>query len=327
MRADRLLSLVLLLQNKRRVSATRISRELEVSVRTVYRDIEALSASGIPVYGEKGRAGGYSLLDDFKAQPLALTEGEVGALSMLDVPGPLSELGVKSELKAALLKLASTFPERQRAEQERVRNRLYLDWKGWTGAPPPADLLLTIKDAVWGQRCLRMTYVVRPFGISITRDVEPYGLVGKAGTWYLVYSFNGRFRVRRVAEITAATAEESRFERRPGFDLAVFWAGWCEGHARAGAGYEVTVTADPRVVPGLIARARRVLAVPSPAPATSGGPSDWVALNLAFSSLEEARGQLLQYGAAVKVLSPRALQCSIVDYALRTAGLYEGDPA
>jgi hypothetical protein len=150
-----------------------------------------------------------------------------------------------------------------------------------------------------------------------------------------VYLFGGRIRALPVADITAVSLEESRFERVSGFDLQDFWARWCERHARSQTGYEVTISASPAVVPHLASRAvvaggcsraDQGSAGDTGAGSRVAGPVEqWVTLDLVFASLEEARGELLQFGAAVKVLSPRALRHSMLDYAQRTADLYSQD--
>ncbi len=127
MRADRLLSLLMLLQARGRLTAKALAEKLEVSERTIYRDIDALCVAGVPIYGEAGPEGGYALLDSYRTSLTGLTEGEVRALFMLNIPAPLAELGVSQELRTAMLKLSAVLPAARRSDEERVRQRFYLD--------------------------------------------------------------------------------------------------------------------------------------------------------------------------------------------------------
>ena len=205
MRADRLLSILMILQARGRVTARELAQELEVSERTIYRDIDALSAAGVPVYGEPGRDGGYALLDRYRTDLTGLTEGEVHALFMLSIPAPLADLGISQELKAALLKLSAALPEARRRDHEWMRQRVHLDSTWWNHGEEPVPPLRTIQQAVWEDRRLYLTY--RPlFALEMEQLVDPYGLVAKAGTWHLVCSAKGRVRVHRVCAIEGASA-------------------------------------------------------------------------------------------------------------------------
>lgn len=159
MRADRLLSLLMLLQTRGRVSARQLARELEVSERTIYRDIIALSVAGVPVYGQAGPDGGYQLLDSYRTSLTGLSESETRALFMLNMPGLLAKLGLSQDLKAAMLKLAAALPESRRQEEERVRQRYSIDASWGSQAEEPLPHLQTIQQAVWEDRKLVITYV------------------------------------------------------------------------------------------------------------------------------------------------------------------------
>ena len=192
MRADRLLSLLLLLQARGRLTAPKLAQELEVSERTIYRDIDALSAAGVPVYGEPGRGGGYALLDSYRTNLTGLTEGEVRALFMLSIPKPLTDLGVGQELGAALRKLAAALPSARRDDEQRVRQRFLLDAVGWEQAAESVPHLPTVHRAVWEDRRLHLKYRIGPLAVQIEQTVEPYSLVAKAGDWLVVLRGAGR---------------------------------------------------------------------------------------------------------------------------------------
>lgn len=185
MRASRLLSLLLLLQTRGRMTAGELAEELEVSVRTVYRDVEALSAAGVPVYADRGPAGGYRLLDGFRTRLNGLTADEAASLFLAGLPGPAAELGLGEVAAAAELKLLAALPPEPRSQARRMRERFHLDVPGWYQDAGESRFLAEVADAVWDQRPLRITY--QRWGRTVVeRVVHPHGLVLKAGTWYLV---------------------------------------------------------------------------------------------------------------------------------------------
>ncbi len=320
MRADRLLSLLMLLQTRGRMTAQKLAEELEVSVRTIYRDIDALSAAGVPVYAEYGQGGGYALLDSYRTNLTGLTEDEVRALFMLSIPAPLAALGVSQELKAALLKLAAALPAARRRDEEHVRQRVHLDSIPWFQAEEPVPHLQTIQRAVWEDRKLYLTYHL-PFETQAERLVAPYGLVAKAGVWHLVCARNGRVRVLRVSHVLDARLSDEPFERPVDFDLAAYWKAYCVAYEKDRPYYPVTVRVASHLVPYLPQlfgeQVRDLIA--------QAGPPDaegWLTLALPFEELETARTRILGLGRAVEVLEPRALRESVLDFAQQIVALY-----
>lgn len=319
MRADRLLALLLLLQTRGRMTAVALAQELEVSERTIYRDVNALSAAGVPIYGEPGWEGGFSLLDSYRTSLTGLNEGEVRALFMMRIPEALNELGVGQELKTALLKLAAALPATRREDEEKVRQRFYLDSTPWHVVETAVPHLHTIHQAVWQAQKLRLTYRLPFHAINVQHLVEPYGLVAKANAWYLVCYRDG-FRVHRVANLLAAQVEDETFSRLPGFDLASFWEDWRARQEANRALYPVTV----RVAPHFVAELPRYFgAEADDQRAQAAATNGWITLTLHFESLEAARTRLLAFGGAIEALEPRALRASIADYARQTANLYQ----
>lgn len=323
MRADRLLSMLMLLQTHRRLTARRLAEELEVSERTIYRDVVALNSAGIPIYTEAGPGGGISLIEDYQTDLTGLRPEEVQALSMLNIPEALVNLGVGQALKAALLKLAAAIPPSMRGKQAQALNRLYLDATWWFQSEEPLPHLQTIKQAVWDDHLLRITYQ-GDFNTVGEQVVAPYGLVAKANLWYLVYSFADHLRVKRIARITSAERLPDTFERPAGFDLAAFWQGWCADYEQERPFYEVHALVSPALA-GRLSRLLRenlpdVLNSP-PAKQETG----WRAMTLHFESFEAARTQLLGYGGAIEVLEPIALRTSLVDYAYQILTRYGFD--
>jgi predicted DNA-binding transcriptional regulator YafY len=323
MRADRLLSLLMLLQARGRMTAQELAGELEVSVRTIYRDVDALGAAGVPVYAERGPGGGCALIDEYRTNLTGLTEDEVRALFMLSVPAALDELGVSQELRAALRKLAAALPAARRQDEERVRQRIYLDWSGWAQPEEVAPHLQTIQQAVWEDRKLRLEYraQIGPYTEQFERLVEPYGLVAKAGVWHLVGAGDGRVRVYRVSQVLEARISAERFTRPAGFDLAAFWQDWCARQEESRSTYPVTA----RISPGLAQylplffgeRARDWLAQAGP-PDAAG----WLTLTLQFESLFAARERILGLGGGIEVLEPQPLRQSVADFAAQIVARY-----
>ena len=323
MRADRLLSLLMLLQTRGRMTAQELAGELETSVRTIYRDIDALSTAGVPVYAERGPGGGCALLDSYRTNLTGLTEDEVRALFMLSIPAPLAELGVSQELKAALLKLSAALPAARRHDESHVRQRIHLDWAGWHQPEEPVPHLQTLHQAVWQDRKLHVTYPVQigPYARQFERLVDPYGLVAKAGAWYLVCAGDGRMRVQRVSRILEAHVASERFERPADFDLAVFWEHWCARQEESRPSYPVTARISPDLVPllPLYFGERIHTAIAQAGPPNAGG---WITLTLPFETAQAARERILGLGGAVEILEPEPLRKSVIDYAMQIVAFY-----
>jgi predicted DNA-binding transcriptional regulator YafY len=322
MRADRLLSILMLLQARGRMTAQELAEDLEVSVRTIYRDIDALSVAGVPIYTERGPGGGCSLLDSYRTTLTGLTRHEVRALFMLSIPAPLAELGVGQDLRAALLKLSAALPVAHRQDEERVRQRIHLDAVEWFHAREPVPHLKTIQQAVWQDRRLLLTYHL-PFETRVERLVDPYGLVAKASVWYLVCARDGHIRVHRVSNVLEARLVDGSFERPADFDLAAFWKTWCAEVEANRSSYPVSVRVSEDLVPFLprfFGDGMRTVMQETGPPDAEG----WVTMTLPFESLEDARSRILGFGGAIEVLEPQALLESVLDFAAQITARYRG---
>lgn len=320
MRADRLLTLLMLLQVRGRLTAQKLSEELEVSERTIYRDLDALSAAGVPVYAERGPGGGCALLDSYRTSLTGMTEDEVRALFMLSIPSPLADLGVGPELKAALLKLSASLPAAQQRDAERVRQRIHLDASGWFQPAESTLHLPTIQEAVWQDRKLQVTYR-RADGSQRQRLVEPYGLVAKVGVWYLVRALEGRLGVYRVSRIQEASLTDETFERPAGFSLADYWAEWCAEFESSRPHYDVTLRVAPEFIPEL----PQIYGEGVHAKIEAAGPpgeQGWLTLPFTFETPEIARGHVLSMGVMVEVVEPQALRQNVIDFAKRIVEFY-----
>lgn len=321
MRADRLLSLLMLLQTRGQMSARELADELEVSERTIYRDITALSASGVPVYASRGPGGGVRLIEEYRTTLTGLTPDETRALFMMSIPAPLGQLGVRETLKGALLKLSASLPNSRRADEARTRQRIHLDSSWWFQSQEQVPCLQIIQQALWQDRRLRIKVRWEFFNTEFEQDAEPYGLVAKANIWYLVYGRGGNPQVRRVSQIVEAELLPECFMRPPDFDLETFWRSWCneyESQPPFLARVRVSPDALPMLAEYVGERARGQLTQPH-IPDQDG----WIRLDLPFESFITARTRLLGLGRAVEVLEPESLRKSLIDFAEQIVGFYK----
>lgn len=226
MRADRLLALLLLLQTNERMTARDLAERLDVSERTIYRDLDALSAAGIPVYAERGPGGGCQLLNGYQTRLNGLTSDEIRALFLASAQYAATDLGYDRALDTARMKLTTALPETHRSIVSDTRQRVHIDTHPWKSSATTATLLQALQDAVWHDRRIRLTYGDNT-GSSIERKVDPYGLVTKAGCWYLIGAVEGAVHVYRISRIEEVAQSGESFDRPGDFDLITFWTEWC----------------------------------------------------------------------------------------------------
>ncbi|MFF3815431.1 helix-turn-helix transcriptional regulator [Streptomyces bluensis] len=330
MRAARLIKMVLLLQSRPSMTAAELARELEVSERTVTRDAQALSEAGVPVYADRGRAGGYRLIGGYRTRLTGLARGEAEALFLSGVPTALREMGLEDAASAARLKVSAALLPSLRDASRTASQRFHLDAPAWFKEPETPELLPTVADAVWDDRRITARYR-RGDGEpqrEVVRELEPYALVLKAGAWYLCARVadegpsRASFRVYRIDRFTAVAVREERFARDEEFDLPAFWEDRAAQFARSLLRGEVVVrltgegvrrlayTVDPQ-------SAREALAA-------AGDPDERgrVTVTLPVESEEVAHDQLTALGPEVEVLSPATLRKRFTDDAARLAELY-----
>ena len=322
MRAGRLLSLLLLLQARGRMTAGELAGELEVSVRTVYRDIEALAGAGVPVYADRGPAGGYRLLDGYRTRLNGLTPAEASSLFLAALPGPAAQLGLADLAANAELKVLSALAPEPRSHATRLRERFHLDVPGWYREDEEVPFLAEVSEAVWEQRVLRMSY--RRWGPQVVeREVRPYGLVLKGGSWYLVAApEDAEPRTYRVSRVLTAELLPGTFQRPEGFDLAAFWQLYVKDfHARM-----YTAEAVIRIAPGSDVMLAYVMGddVVAAALAAAGEPDERGrrTLTLPVESLNHARWSLLRLGTLVEVMGPPELRELMVAAVADLNGMY-----
>lgn len=322
MRADRLLAILLLLQNKGRATAQSLAEELEVSVRTIYRDIDALCAAGIPLYTDRGPGGGISLLDSYRTNLTGLTQDEISALFLLSIPTPLAELGYRNQINGALLKLRASLPAAQSDLGNSVYQRLHLDWVGWNQSEENVPHLRSIQQAVWQNWMLNIKYRSLIRGHIVEQVIAPYSLVAKAGTWYLVGVIGNRKHVYWVSRIVDVTQLTDKFERPTSYDLYSYWQKWCQHHDERRTLYPVLVRIDPKLLPYL-AYIFGDQIKDSDTQLQASNDNDWISIQLTFESYEVARSQILSCGRAIEVLEPLALRVGVIDYAEQIVSFYK----
>lgn len=321
MRADRLLSLLMLLQTRGQMTAQALARELEVSERTIYRDITALSIAGVPIYASHGPGGGVRLIEEYRTTLTGLTPDETRALFTLSLPAPLLQLGLGEKFKAALLKLSAALPDTRRADEAQTRQRILLDSSWWFQSEQEVPCLQTIQQALFQDRRLHLKVRWAVFNTVFEQEAEPYGLVAKANIWYLVYGRGGSPHVTRVAQIAEAEMQPEGFTRPPEFELEAFWKKWCRSY-ESQPPFQARVRVAPEALP-LLAEyvGDRARAQVTRAQATEA--DGWVTLELPFDSFVTARTRLLGLGRAVEVLEPEALRKSLIDFANQILGFYK----
>ncbi len=321
MRADRLISILMLLQARGKMTAGELAKELDVSERTIYRDVEALCISGVPLYAEHGPGGGLALLDSYRTNLTGMDEEELRALFMVfSLPGPLEPLGANLKLKSAMLKLSAALPGARRSDEEKVRQRFFLDWSWWFHSQEPVPHLTTIQMAVWEDRKLCIKY--RAFQLMPFEDeVDPYALVAKAGIWYMIAGVEKKPHVYRISWLLDAQMLDESFERPVEFQLTEFWQDWCREYESQHQAFLVKLRMSPAMVELLpLYFGHPVLQDVSLAQAEEAG--GWSTMTLPFESFESARDRLLGFGSAVEVLEPEALRCSMVDFAKQICAFY-----
>jgi predicted DNA-binding transcriptional regulator YafY len=320
MRADRLISIIMLLQTRERMTAEELSKELDVSQRTIYRDITALNIAGVPVYTDRGPGGGIALLDNYRTSLTGFSEDEARALFMLSIPEAMVELGMDQKLKTALLKLAVSLPYDRRDVLSETQQRIYLDSSTWTPTEEPAIHLNILHQAVWQSKMLKIRYQ-GIFDTQIMITISPLGLVSKLYSWYLVGMVDYYMRVIRVKDIIEAEILDQDFYRDENFNLVAAWKEWCKGYQNRRPIYMVKV----KVAPELYKRLGAYLdeAVKYELIMTEqADESDWLSLIISYENYFRARESILNMGRAVEVMEPEALKLGVIDFARQIVDFY-----
>lgn len=320
MRADRLLSLLFLLQSHGRMTARDLAGRLEVSERTVYRDIEALGMSGVPVYAERGPGGGCGLIDGYRTNVTGMTEAEIRTLFVANASGPLKDLGMGQALEVALLKLLAALPPPRREMAARARQRVYVDAAGWNRTEEPIPYLPVLQDALWQDRRVALVYR-HGDPPPTTRLVDPYGLVAKASIWYLVGAQgDGELRTFRVSRVQHAALTEDTFVRPAEFDLPTYWEQSSANYIANWDTFAVTIRFATDFLPVIVMvfGERINQQIRQAVPDAAGR----LTITILFESFEVACSRMLSLGARAEVIAPPELRVAIHRAAATMAEFY-----
>lgn len=313
MKSDRLLAVLLMLQARGQLSARELATELEVSERTIYRDLEALSAAGVPVYTERGRNGGCALLGGYTADLTGLTPAEAQALFMFTGRG--APAGDETHLRQALRKLLTALPAAQRPAVQAARDRVVVDARGWHQGAEEVPVRPVVQEAVWQTRRLRLRYRSSEGYAAREYTVDPYGLLVKTGRWYLLAGSAGEPTVFRLSRVDSASLLDEPADRPAGLDLEQLWERLRGRFEERGDGIPVRLRVRQDEAARLLRLVARQLTTPGPDPRPAPDPAGWVTLELRFVALGAARAVLAGFGGDVEVHSPPELREELVSLA------------
>lgn len=322
MQASRLLAILLRLQTEGRVSAQSLAQGFEVSVRTIYRDIDALSAAGVPVYAETGRSGGYGLRDGYRTRLTGLDRPEAESLLLAGVPFAAAQLGLGPALATMRMKLLAALPEAAQRDAQRVSSRFHLDPVAWYQGPDEPHLLPELAAAVWAQQTLRLRY--DSWKGVVERRVVALGLVLKAGLWYLVAAAHGEARTFRVGSILELEVQPGALPIPSRFDLQRYWKTFTRDfEARLQTG-----SARVRARPAGLKALGQLNHATAQAVARAGPPGrdGWQVATIPIESTARAVADLLRLAPDVQALGPPALRRALREAVTRLQALYGGAP-
>ena len=318
MRADRLLSILLLLQVHRRMTSHELAKRLEVSDRTIYRDMEALGSAGIPVMAERGVGGGWSLMEGYQTNLTGLNEREIQTLFLTQPARLLTDLGLHQASEAALIKLLASLPSISRHDAEYVRQRIHVDVTGWHHSEENIVALPTLQQAIWQERKLHFTYR-RNDGKSVERLIDPLGLVAKGSVWYLVAVVEGEIRTYRVSRVQAASITDQPCIRPEGFDLAHYWSQSSTNFVANLPRYPVTLRLRSEVFQD-IHRVGRLIRIEQIGPLDQ---QNWVTIQASFETEEIACAYILSQGVQAEIVEPSELRQKVINLAASVTKFYE----
>lgn len=318
MRADRLVSIVLLLQTRGKMTTKALATELEVSQRTILRDLDALTTAGIPVYAEGGHGGGVALDENYRLSLTGLKEAEVRSLFLTNNNLLLSQIGLGKAAEGAQLKLLAALPVAHQPAVEFMRQRIHIDPLWWWHDSQALPFWDTLQQAVYEDRCIQTIYA-NSAGSITERILEPYSLVAKSSIWYLIARHDAGFRTYRVSRFQSITLLDTNFRRQPDFDLPHYWQEHLQTFADNISEYRFTLEiAADRVnflqwlVPG------RYEIVPLT------GDDAWVTAHLHLESIDLARMLIFGLGASVRMIEPATLREDVLQIAQALSSTFKG---
>ncbi|MFT8710539.1 MAG: WYL domain-containing protein [Sporolactobacillus sp.] len=303
MRADRLLSLLFLLQTKHCTSARALAEQLDVSERTIYRDIDALSMIGFPVYAVHGAQGGFALLPTFRLDLSKFTRQELITLLIDRSSQPLTALGIKAapQMRAKLLQ---RLPEAYRLEAEKYRQHLFIDTDSWFNRSESLHFLPLIEKAMMNQHCLHICYQKANSEV-VCRTIAPCGLVAKMNTWYLIATHDNKYRVYRVSRMTHLDVTDEKFTFPEAFTIDRFWSSWCTAFEQSRSSYSVLLRTTQNICNEIIERGYKVSD-------NKEGKEPFVEINVDFETANQAVKELLSLGSEARVIRPAELRYRVI---------------
>ncbi len=322
MRASRLLSILTTLQAKGHITAQALADECEVSLRTIYRDVDALSAAGIPIYSERGSSGGYRLLEGYRVRLNGFSSAEADALFLAGLAREASELGLGAVAASARNKLLAALPEAMRPNA--MRARFHLDAPAWFDEGETLAQLPRLAHAVWGERAIRMRY--QSTKSNALRRVEPLGLILKGGVWYLVAQGSEGIRTYRASRIEALEVLDEQFAWPQDFDLQDYWAQSTRRYEADLHPNKALIRLSPKgikLMDAFLPPFVRSGAVFAPEADEEG----WYAVTISVGSYAHAAMEILRFGVEAEVIGPPELRAKIGDITRRLSAIYSEPPA
>ncbi len=306
------------------MTAQELADILEVSVRTIYRDVESLSTAGVPVYGEPGHEGGYRLLGGYRTRLTGLTTAEAEALFLAGLPTAAAQLGLTAAVTTAQLKLEAALPAELRDRASHIADRFHLDSPPWYGDTEHTPHLASIADATWNQHAARIRYLRWAEPHEITRTVEPHGLVLKAGNWYLVARSQGQLRTYRISRILDVDVLPQPFDRSEGFDLGAHWNSYLNNFDQRRHRGTAILRLSRRGIDRLPSLLEPATVVAARQTAAGPDPAGWTEVVVPIESVEAAVPELLKLGADVEIVAPEKLRKELIQTLQAMNRIYSG---
>jgi predicted DNA-binding transcriptional regulator YafY len=322
-KASRLLSILMLLQARGHMTAPALARTLEVSERTILRDIDQLSAAGVPLWGDRGRNGGFQLRAGWSTQLTGLTEPEANALMLAGLPGPATELGLGAAAASVRLKMIASLPGEWREQADRVGTRLHVDSVDWYRTQESPVYLRELADAVWNSFKIKIKY--ESWNGIVNRELEPLGLILKAGAWYIAARGAAEVKVRtyRVSNVLELQASRKHFKRPAKFELAEYWQESAKRFEAELYRLQAKIRVSPRAMKWLL-NARTKITVLPPEAKRIKGKTDWKDVLMPIESIEHGARQLLAFGGEIEVLEPPELRAKVIEDARAVMARHAG---
>jgi predicted DNA-binding transcriptional regulator YafY len=309
MRANRLVSLILLLQSRGRMTAVELAHELEVSRRTILRDVEALSAAGVPIYSLSGFQGGIELDPNYRTTLTGLNEPEILTLFISSTSRLLDDIGLGEAAESARLKLLAAVPMDQQNAVSHIQQRIFIDSSSWWHQTASLKFWKELRTGVFEDRVIYIDYV-RADNSQLERQVEPYSLVAKGSVWYLVARYDDNFHIYRVSRLESVVLEPDHFVRQPSFDLETYWQQQTREFVEVLRGYEFTLRIHASkldFVHNLLGSSYKIT---EPADA-----DNWLQIHLFVDSISYARMLVFELGTQAVIIEPLSLRESVMQFA------------